>query len=142
MPVFVWKPQGKFLKLKKALYGKKQAEKCRWQNLTKMLVGIAFHPIKEDLSTYMYASYVSKELLFIHFNYGELSLSSKELLIRISNELNRDLKIKGDEGIHGLVGLKIMKSPNGINILHPELINKLITLSPRDIIAKSPLSHN
>ncbi|MBW0532076.1 hypothetical protein O181_071791 [Austropuccinia psidii MF-1] len=148
MPVFIWPPQGmdvergKVLKLKKALYGTKQAARCWWQHLSKILENIGFHPNKEDLSTYSYASDEGTALLWIHVDDGVLTSSSSSLLKMISNKLNLALNIKWDEKISGLVGLTIETKKAGLYISQLDLIRKLTSLSPSNITAKSPLPTN
>ncbi|MBW0464738.1 hypothetical protein O181_004453 [Austropuccinia psidii MF-1] len=59
-PVFIWNPQGmtnekfKVLKLKKELYGTKQAARCWWLHLKYILQNIGFRPNDEDPSTYIF----------------------------------------------------------------------------------------
>ncbi|MBW0481181.1 hypothetical protein O181_020896 [Austropuccinia psidii MF-1] len=69
MPIFIWLPQGmaighgKVCKLKKALYGMKQAARCWWKHLTKIVQDIGFQPNKEDLSTYTFNSDMGSVIL-------------------------------------------------------------------------------
>ncbi|MBW0462605.1 hypothetical protein O181_002320 [Austropuccinia psidii MF-1] len=148
MPIFIWPPQGmavergKVLKLKKALYGTKQAARCWWRHLTKVLENIGFRPNKEDLSTYTFISDAGSAILWIHVDDGAITSSSNELLSHICGQLDNALKIKWDDGIGGLVGLKITPHPRGLHISQPDLINKLTHLSCSNITAKSPLPQN
>ncbi|MBW0536608.1 hypothetical protein O181_076323 [Austropuccinia psidii MF-1] len=148
MPVFIWPPQGmmidrgKVLKLKKALYGTKQAARCWWKHLTNILQNIGFQPNKEDLSTYTFHFDMGSAILWIHVDDGAIACSSKDLLLMICHCLNEKLKIKWDNKISGLVGLEIAQHPKGILISQPDLIRKLVNLSPSNITAKSPLPHN
>ncbi|MBW0506038.1 hypothetical protein O181_045753 [Austropuccinia psidii MF-1] len=67
--VYVWNPQGmnnkKFsvLKLKKALYGTKQAAQCWWLHLKNVLHEVGFQPNDEDLSTYIFRRDHDKAIL-------------------------------------------------------------------------------
>ncbi|MBW0513326.1 hypothetical protein O181_053041 [Austropuccinia psidii MF-1] len=122
IPVFIWPPQGmaidcgKVLKLKKALYGTKQAARCWWKHLTKILQDIRFQPNKEDLSTYTFNSNIGSVILWIHVDNGAITCSSNDLLLTICDHLNRALKIKWVEEINGLVGLEIAQRPKGLLI--------------------------
>ncbi|MBW0511889.1 hypothetical protein O181_051604, partial [Austropuccinia psidii MF-1] len=59
-PVYVWPPKGMdilkhtILKLRKALYGTKQAARCWWLHLKEILGWIGFTPNGEDQSTYCF----------------------------------------------------------------------------------------
>ncbi|MBW0541533.1 hypothetical protein O181_081248 [Austropuccinia psidii MF-1] len=111
MPVFVWLPlgmdivPGKVSKLNKALYGTKQAARCWWKHLTTILMDIGFELNKEDLSTYTYVSVLGTTLLWIHVDDGVLKASSPHLLEEIAAEISKNLKIKWDDAITGLVVL-------------------------------------
>ncbi|MBW0536436.1 hypothetical protein O181_076151, partial [Austropuccinia psidii MF-1] len=130
------------LRLNKALYGTKQAARCWWRHLTNILVDIGFEPNKEDLSTYTYLSSSGTALLWIHVDDGALTASLPQLLEEIVKAISRRLKIKWDKKVTILVGLNIHQSAEGIRITQSDLIQKLITLCPRNITAKSPLPLN
>ncbi|MBW0553286.1 hypothetical protein O181_093001 [Austropuccinia psidii MF-1] len=144
MPVYVWPLQGihinkfKVLKLRKALYGTKQAARCWWLHLTDILRGIGFSPNDEDPSTYRLYCNDGQAILWIHIDDSAITASLQELLDENSMKIGCGLKIKWDKGISGLVGLTIKPSPNGYFITQPELINKLINLNPSNIMAHSP----
>ncbi|MBW0489810.1 hypothetical protein O181_029525 [Austropuccinia psidii MF-1] len=63
-------PKYSVLKLKKALYGMKQAARCWWLHLRKILLTIGFVSGGEDPSTYTYNSDKGKAILWIHVDDG------------------------------------------------------------------------
>ncbi|MBW0582993.1 hypothetical protein O181_122708 [Austropuccinia psidii MF-1] len=142
MPVFIWPPQGmniekgKLLRLKKALYGTKQAAHFWWQNLTRILEDIVFHPNKEDLSTYTYTSDEGTALLWIHVDDGVLTSSSDSLLKTILQKMSLVLNIKWDRRVSGFIGLTIEATATGLCISQPNLIEKLTSLSSINIMEK------
>ncbi|MBW0581298.1 hypothetical protein O181_121013 [Austropuccinia psidii MF-1] len=142
MPVFIWPPQGmnieqgKLLRFKKALYGTKHAAHCWWQNLTRILEDIGFHPNKEDLSTYTYTSDVGTALLWIHVDDGVLTSSSDSLSKTILQKMSLVLNIKWDRRVSGSVGLTIEAKATGLCISQSNLIEKLTSLSSINIMAK------
>ncbi|MBW0473384.1 hypothetical protein O181_013099 [Austropuccinia psidii MF-1] len=148
MPVYIWPPQGmtinkfKVLKLKKALYGTKQAARCWWIHLTGILRNIGFSPNGEDPSTYTLNCDQGQALLWIHVDDGASTASSQDLLDSISMKINSHLKIKWDKEVSGLVGLNIEPSPGGYYISQAELIDKIINLNPSNITAHSPIPPN
>ncbi|MBW0539772.1 hypothetical protein O181_079487 [Austropuccinia psidii MF-1] len=147
-PVYVWAPQSMYLpkhsvlKLKKALYGTKQAARCWWLHLRKILLAIGFVSGGEDPSTYTYNGDKGKAILWIHVNDGALTASSSELLEWISSKLNQSLRIKWDAEVNNLIGISINRSNAGFKFSQPELIDKVISLQKSNVTAKSPLPMN
>ncbi|MBW0538815.1 hypothetical protein O181_078530 [Austropuccinia psidii MF-1] len=101
-PVYLWPPKGikvpphSVLKLKKALYGTKQAAQCWWLHLKNILHRIGFTSNGKDASTYSYHSNEGSAILWIHVNDGALTGSSKDLLEKIRTQLNAHLQVKWD----------------------------------------------
>ncbi|MBW0501973.1 hypothetical protein O181_041688 [Austropuccinia psidii MF-1] len=143
--VYIWPPKGivtpkhSVLKLKKALYGTRQAARCWWLHLKDILQQIGFQMNGEDLSTYYYYSLKGRAVLWIHFNDGALTRSSIEVLDYISDKMNKRLQIKWDTAITSLVGLLIEETLKGSRFSQTELIDKLIYLTPSRITSSSPL---
>ncbi|MBW0534653.1 hypothetical protein O181_074368 [Austropuccinia psidii MF-1] len=144
-PVYVWPPNGMnvpkhhVLKLKKALYGTKQAARCWWLHLKTILDRIGFKSNGEDPSTYFFESPEGQAMLWIHVDDGALAGSSEKIINLISMELDKHLQIKWDAEITGLVGLSIKQSDSGYEFNQNELITKLTNLTPSKITANSPL---
>ncbi|MBW0547306.1 hypothetical protein O181_087021 [Austropuccinia psidii MF-1] len=147
-PVYIWPPNGlnvpKFhvLKLKKALYGTKQAARCWWLHLNNILHRIGFVSNGEDPSTYFFDSPEGQAMLWIHVDDGALAGSSGRIIDFISRELEKELQIKWDAEITGLVGLSIKHNNEGYEFNQIELIKKLTDLLPSKITANSPLPQN
>ncbi|MBW0582542.1 hypothetical protein O181_122257 [Austropuccinia psidii MF-1] len=114
-PVYMWPLQGlqvpkhHIVKLKKALYGTKQAARCWWLNLKDILLKIGFIVNKEDPSTSSFESREGKALLWIHVDDGAITASSPKLMTSIITKLNDNLRIKWDNEINKIVGLTIEK---------------------------------
>ncbi|MBW0536231.1 hypothetical protein O181_075946 [Austropuccinia psidii MF-1] len=140
--VYVWPPMGinvpkfKVLKVKKALYGTKQASRCWWMHLKDILQKIGFKINGEDPSTHTLIRDNEQAILWVHIDNGALTASSPGLLDEISRQLSKYLKIKWDKTISGLVGISITENDKGFKFWQPDLIDKLTNLNPRKIIAK------
>ncbi|MBW0543902.1 hypothetical protein O181_083617 [Austropuccinia psidii MF-1] len=147
-PVYVWPPQGmnvpkyQVLKLHKALYGTKQANRCWWIHLKEILQKVGFTANSEDPSTYNFQKDGQNVILWIHVDDGVLMALSTETLHWITAQLNAHLKIKWDTIIKGLVGISIEETAEGFKFSQPDLITKLVDLNASNITAKSPLPPN
>ncbi|MBW0480341.1 hypothetical protein O181_020056 [Austropuccinia psidii MF-1] len=135
-------PKYTVLKLKKALYGTKQAAWCWWLHLKGILQQIGFKLSGKDQSTYFYHSSKGQAMLWIHVDDGALAGSSNSVIDFISSKLDRHLQIKWDEEIGSLVGLSIKQTNSGFDISQTALIDKLANLSASRITASSPLPQN
>ncbi|MBW0575212.1 hypothetical protein O181_114927 [Austropuccinia psidii MF-1] len=147
-PVYFWYPQGmtnkKFnvLKLKKALYGTKQAARCWWLHLKDILQQIGFRPNNEDLSTYIFNKGNAKAILWIHVDDGAITASCEKLMNELVKALNEELKIKWNNTICGLVGITIEQVEKGFKFYQPDLIDKLTHLNKSNVTTRSPLPIN
>ncbi|MBW0579262.1 hypothetical protein O181_118977, partial [Austropuccinia psidii MF-1] len=143
-PVYIWPPKGmnvpkhNVLKLKKALYGKKQASRCWWLYLKGILQKIGFTNNKEDPSTYTFNQGEDQAILWVHVDDGALTASLDTLLSWFTGKLDEHLKIKWDANVSGLIGISIKETCEGFKFWQPDLINKLTTLKPSMITAKTP----
>ncbi|MBW0588071.1 hypothetical protein O181_127786 [Austropuccinia psidii MF-1] len=129
----------KVLKLKKALYGTKQAARCWWLHLKDILKNIGFRPNDDDPSTYIFQRGNEQAILWVHVDNGAVTASSDSLMVEIMGKLNKKLKIKWIDDIGNLVGITIEKRKEGFKFYQPDLIDKLTHLTPSNITAKSPL---
>lgn len=130
---------GKILKLKKSLYGTKQAGRCWWIHLKGALERIGFISNAEDRSTYSYVGDDGQAFLWVHVDDGLLTVSLGELKQRLMAELDKSLTLKWDAGIESIVGIQIDRTPTGFNLHQPALIRKLRDLEPMALPAKTPL---
>ncbi|MBW0523139.1 hypothetical protein O181_062854 [Austropuccinia psidii MF-1] len=95
-------PKQNVLKLRKALYGTKQASWCWWLHLKETLQRISFTNNKEDPSTYMSNQGNAQAILWVHVDDGALTASLDTLLDWMTGQLDEHLKIKWDANMNGL----------------------------------------
>ncbi|MBW0538074.1 hypothetical protein O181_077789 [Austropuccinia psidii MF-1] len=144
-PVYVWPPQGmnlpthSVLKLRKALYGTKQAARCWWLHLQHILKDSGFSINQEDTSTYHLDSELGQAMLWIHVDDGALTASLEELIKSLSLKLDKALRIKWDENVSNLVGISITPLAEGFKFHQPDLIRKFLDIDASNITACSPL---
>ncbi|MBW0542142.1 hypothetical protein O181_081857 [Austropuccinia psidii MF-1] len=132
-------PKYTVLKLKKALYGTKQATQCWWLHLKGILQQIGFKSSGKDQSTYFYNSSKGQAMLWIDVDNGALAGLCASIIDFISSKLDQHLQIKWDKEISSLVGLSIKRTDTGFNINQTALIDKLTNLLASRITANSPL---
>ncbi|MBW0476477.1 hypothetical protein O181_016192 [Austropuccinia psidii MF-1] len=135
-------PKYTVLKLKKALYGTKQATQCWWLHLKGILQQIGFKSSGEDQSTYFYHSSKGQAMLWIHVDNGALAGLSASVIDFIFSKLDQHLQIKWDKKISGLVGLSIKQNDTGFNFNKTAFIDKLTNILESRITARSPLPQN
>ncbi|MBW0515776.1 hypothetical protein O181_055491, partial [Austropuccinia psidii MF-1] len=129
-------------KLRKALYGTKQAARCWWLHLKDILQQISFQPNSEDMSTYVFNKGTAKAILYIGVDNGEITASCEKLMADLMEALNAKSKIKWNDTICGLVGITIEKIKSGFKFYQPDLIDKLTHLNESNVTTKSPLPIN
>ncbi|PLW42058.1 hypothetical protein PCANC_13122 [Puccinia coronata f. sp. avenae] len=138
---------GCVLKLRKALYGTRQASRCWWLHLKSKLATIGFVPNPEDQSTYVYVDKNDFAFLWVHVDDGLFTASSPTLMLQLKKSLNSVLDLKWDESLSSIVGLRVKKDANGFLIDQPMLVDKIINLNPsaiktRTLLPSSDLESN
>ncbi|KAI7962876.1 hypothetical protein MJO28_000970 [Puccinia striiformis f. sp. tritici] len=130
---------GCVLKLRKALYGTRQASRCWWLHLKAKLASIGFHPNLEDQSTYIYQSGSDMAFLWVHVDDGLFTASSKLLMTNLKAKLDSVLDLKWDSRLSSIVGLRVKEIDGGFTLDQPMLIDKIINMSPSNIKTRTPL---
>jgi hypothetical protein len=144
--VYIWPPPGVsvepgcVLKLRKALYGTRQAARCWWLHLKSRLETIGFVPNAEDQSTYVYCSGEDRAFLWIHVDDGLFTASSPQLLADLKTCLSTVLDLKWDERLSSIVGLRVRETPGGFLIDQPMLVEKIVNLQQSSICTRTPIA--
>jgi hypothetical protein len=145
-PVYIRPPPGVsvrpgcVLKLRKALYGTKQAARCWWLHLKSQLAKIGFTPNLEDQSTYVYCSGEDRAFLWVHVDDGLFTASSSALLESLKSKLSSVLDLKWDDTLASIVGLRVREVDGGFRIDQPMLVQKIIDFQPSTICARTPIA--
>ncbi|KAI7934875.1 hypothetical protein MJO29_016138 [Puccinia striiformis f. sp. tritici] len=130
---------GCVLKLRKALYGTRQASRCWWLHLKSKLASIGFVPNLEDQSTYIYRSGSDMAFLWVHVDDGLFTASSTRLMNLLKSKLNSVLDLKWDDKLSSIVGLRVKEVDGGFALDQPMLIDKIINMNPSNIKSRTPL---
>lgn len=77
---FPCKHESMVLKLKRALYGTKQAARCWWKFFSKVLIGMGCAYCVSDQSLYVLRYKNDTAVLWIHVDDGHISASSLEII--------------------------------------------------------------
>ncbi|MBW0534724.1 hypothetical protein O181_074439 [Austropuccinia psidii MF-1] len=130
---------GNILRLKRAVYGLKQAARCWWMHIAGILRGIGFTPNEGDQSTYSYSCGGDTALLWIHVDDGILVASTQELMARLRNELSVSLQLKWDVDLHSIVGIDVQRVGQQFRLSQHHLIKKLLIGHTNNFSPKQPL---
>jgi hypothetical protein len=87
-------PAGQALKLKKALYGTRQAARCWWIHLRDTLARLDYIPSQYNNSLYILQHPDQHDVIWLHVDDGVVTASDASLLKRLETDLKDLLKIK------------------------------------------------
>jgi hypothetical protein len=119
-------PDGHVLRLRKALYGTKQAGRCWWLYLKGQLSSIGFFPNPKDQSTYTFRHGDETAFLWIHVDDGLLTASSPALLTKLQEDLSEILELKWDAELASIIGIRIRETNGGFYLDQPMLIDRTL----------------
>jgi hypothetical protein len=131
---------GCVLRLRKALYGTRQAARCWWLHLKSRLEIIGFFPNPEDQSTYVYSSGMDRAFLWVHVDDGLFTASSSALLDSLKKKLSSVLDLKWDASLSRIVGLRVQQVPGGFSIDQPMLVEKILNFQQSAICTRTPIA--
>ncbi|POW16912.1 hypothetical protein PSHT_06591 [Puccinia striiformis] len=133
-------PKGHVLRLKKALYGTKQAGRCWWLYLKQQLAEMDFFPNSEDQSTYTFKKGTEVAFLWIHVDDGMLTASSPRLLSQLQHRLSSLLDLKWDSELASIIGIRVRETAGGFFLDQPMLIDKLLSLESSNVTTRTPIA--
>jgi hypothetical protein len=112
--------------LHKALYGKKQATWCWWKHLSSTLASLGYVYSYYDLSVYTLTNNNNRSIIWVHVDDGIVTGSSDTALKKLETQLRGSLKIKWNEGITSMVGVKIKQTAECFKLHQTNLIQKIL----------------
>ena len=117
------KEDGKVWKLKKGLYGLKQASRKWYDKLSKVLIELGF---KQSLNDY--CLFINAEvMILIYVDDLIISGKSEEEIVKYKNLLKNKFKMTDSVSLEFFLGLRIERNTNGITLCQSSYINKLLT---------------
>ncbi|KAI7961309.1 hypothetical protein MJO28_001798 [Puccinia striiformis f. sp. tritici] len=117
--------KGKVLKLKKALYGTKQAPRCWWKFFKSVMEKLGF--VVEEVEQSIYRCKRNDDLLLVwmHVDDGVVFTNSSLLRDEIKEGMEKDLKIKWEFGISRVVGIDVERK-DGIRLSQSHLAKQIV----------------
>ncbi|WAQ89306.1 hypothetical protein PtA15_10A730 [Puccinia triticina] len=118
--------KGKVLKLKKALYGTRQASRCWWKHFKGLLQTWGFDCNEVEECLYRYKKGKSIIIIWIHVDDGIVFSNNDAALQHLRRKLEDNLRVKWDDRPDKLVGIKMEYENDAIYLSQPLLIEQTI----------------
>ncbi|MBW0531300.1 hypothetical protein O181_071015 [Austropuccinia psidii MF-1] len=125
---------GKVLRLKKALYGTRQAGRCWWKFLAELLCNLGFQASEIEQSFYLFKKENTVMAIWIHVDDSVISSNCPESLALFRSEINKSINVKWFSTIEKIVGIHCHDSPEGILLTQPILTQGILQAYKRPIL--------
>ncbi|PLW19705.1 hypothetical protein PCASD_13171 [Puccinia coronata f. sp. avenae] len=106
--------KGKVLRLKKALYGTKQAGRCWWLHFKSILESLHFSASEVKSSLYVYKRDNVSIYIWMHVNDGLVVSNSPSAIDDLRSKLTDHLEVKWCPSVDQIVGLNVCHDNTGI----------------------------
>jgi hypothetical protein len=133
--------KGKVMKLKKAMYGTKQAARCWWKFFKQTVEKLGFVASEIEPSLYLFKKGKGFVIICLHVDDGFAMASDNSLLQQLKAGMMAGLEVKWSNKVERLVGINIDYSLEGVSLSQSQMANQIVqkytrTAHPKD----SPLS--
>ncbi|MBW0470853.1 hypothetical protein O181_010568, partial [Austropuccinia psidii MF-1] len=125
---------GKVMKLKKALYGAKQAARCWWTFSREMMTRLGFECSEVEASLYIYRKDMKVLIVWIHVDDGIVIGNLIDLVNDFKAALMREVDVRWHTKVEKIVGLHIIDNGQQIEINQNVLIGQYLNEYPRPVI--------
>lgn len=130
--VYIWPPvdvcpnlAGKVLRLNKSLYGTKQAPRCWWKHFQRVMTLMNFEVKEVELLLYHCRRGKDVILVWMHVDDGVVVSNSASLRDQVKEGLEKSLKLKWQDGLKKIVGIKVEYS-DGVTLSQTHLATQII----------------
>ncbi|MBW0484399.1 hypothetical protein O181_024114 [Austropuccinia psidii MF-1] len=131
---------GKALRLKKALYGMRQAGRCWWKFLSGILNKMGFIATEVDQSLYIFQNKEEVIAIWVHLDDGFIVSNSPDKIWDFKNVICAELDIKWMDKVQQIVGLECAIREGEVAIAQWRLTNSILNAYPRPVLRQdSPL---
>ncbi|POW17500.1 hypothetical protein PSHT_06371 [Puccinia striiformis] len=119
--------RGKVLRLKKALYGTKQAGRCWWLHFKTILNGLNFTTSEVESSLYVYKRDDVSIFIWMHVDDGLVVSNSEAAMEELREALQKQLEVKWKTHVDQIVGINVHEKLNGIFLEQNLLATQVVT---------------
>lgn len=131
--IYVVPPEGypclvvdRVLRLRRALYGTKQAARCWWKFFFKVLSKIGCAYCVNNQSIYVLKHGKDVAVVWIHVDDGQICASSLQIIGYIRKALEESFDLVWQENVDQIVGIKIKQEDGGIFLSQPTLTKNIL----------------
>jgi hypothetical protein len=119
-----WK--GKIMRLKKAMYGTRQAARCWWKFFSGKVASFGFTASKLEPSLYYCRRGPDFVVIWLHVNDGFAMGSSSQVLDELHQAISNKMEVKWSTSVEKLVGINIKNYGNHTRLDQPLLVDQII----------------
>ncbi|MBW0496924.1 hypothetical protein O181_036639 [Austropuccinia psidii MF-1] len=117
-------PSGSGCKLRKALYGTRQAGRCWWSHLKSSLASRDFIPSSYDSSVYINSTVGLT--VWLHVDDGVVFGRRQDDIDSLKRSLCEEFDIKWNDGLKHIIGIEIEQTEDGFHLRQPCLVQSII----------------
>lgn len=131
------------LRLKKALYGTRQAARCWWLHLRNILRGLGYTASHYNTSLYVLQDPAKTSAIWVHVDDGIVTGDLVEALKDLARALAGKLEIKWEAELSSIVGVDIVRTSDSFILSQHKLVNDILDNHwDGTTMAKTPLPAN
>ncbi|MBW0540909.1 hypothetical protein O181_080624 [Austropuccinia psidii MF-1] len=118
-------PAGSGCRLRKALYGTRQAGRCWWTHLHMSLKKRGFHMSNYDLSVYW--NHNHSMIFWLHVDDGVVFSKNMADLVNLKQSLCTEFAIKWNTALTHIVGINVVRDDKGFELSQAHLIRSIVS---------------
>ncbi|KAH9459513.1 hypothetical protein Pst134EA_033031 [Puccinia striiformis f. sp. tritici] len=133
--------KGKVMKLKKALYGTKQAARCWWKFFKQTVEGLGFTASEIEPSLYLFKKGEGFVIIWLHVDDGFAMASDVGLLNQLRDGMMKGLEVKWSSKVERLVGINIKNLNGTVTLNQSTMAQQIVDKYKREAhLRSSPLN--
>ncbi|MBW0475938.1 hypothetical protein O181_015653 [Austropuccinia psidii MF-1] len=110
-------------RLRKALYGTKQAGNCWWHCVADKLLTLGYTASEFDRSVYIHSS--RQAMIWLHVDDGIIAGKNVELINDVKHALEESFRLKWENGVSSIVGIDVHEVSGGYELEQCQLIDSI-----------------
>ncbi|MBW0503459.1 hypothetical protein O181_043174 [Austropuccinia psidii MF-1] len=119
-----WK--NKVMRLRKAMYGLKQAGRCWWFHFRSVMIAIGF--CAEELDQCVYKCMKGNTVIYVwmHVDDGVVFSNQMEGIVKVRKELTKHLKLRWEDNLSRIVGIDVLMNNNTITLSQSSFARQIV----------------